>query len=108
MADVTCETIAADLEAFIKKRFHIPDHDPDFTRDVNLWDAGFVDSSGVVEMIAHLERTFSTAIPDSVLFSPEFSTVNGIALLIKRLLTGTTEQPAPASLFRESRGYSNS
>jgi acyl carrier protein len=105
MTDVTRDAIAAELESFIRKRFQISDQDPDFTRDANLWDAGFVDSSGVVEMIAHLERSYDIAIPDSVLFSPEFSTVNGIASLLRRLQTGTADQPAGAPLLEESPGY---
>ena len=107
MADVTRDDIAANLESFVKKRFQIPDNDSDFTRDANLWDAGFVDSSGVAEMIAHLERSFHVAIPDSVLFSPDFSTINGIAFLLRRLQTAAPDQTAAASLLPESQGYSN-
>ena len=107
MIDATRDAITLNLESFIKKRFQIPDNDPDFTRDANLWEAGFVDSSGVAEMITHLERSFRLTIPDSVLFSPEFSTINGIASLLGRLQTGTAGQPNAASLPQESRVYSN-
>jgi acyl carrier protein len=107
MIDARRDAITLNLESFIKKRFQIPDNDPDFTRDANLWEAGFVDSSGVAEMITHLERSFHLTIPDSVLFSPQFSTINGIASLLGRLQTGTAGQPTAASLPQESREYSN-
>jgi acyl carrier protein len=102
MIDVTRDDIAADLESFLKKRFQIPDNDPDFTRDANLWEAGFVDSSGVAEMITHLERSFRLAIPDSVLFSPQFATINGIASLLWRLRSEPAVQSTGSSLHGES------
>jgi acyl carrier protein len=107
MINATRDAIALDLESFIKKRFQIPDHDPDFTWDANLWEAGFVDSSGVAEMITHLERSFHVTIPDSVLFSPQFSTINGIASLLWRLQPASAVQPSAASLPHDSREYSN-
>lgn len=85
MADMTGNDIANILESFIRKRFQVPDNDPEFSRDVNLWEAGFVDSSGVVEMIVHLETSVHVTVPDSVLFSPHFSTINGMSSLLERL-----------------------
>lgn len=78
----TREEIAGTLETFIRRRFQVPDSDRQFTRDANLWDGGFVDSSGVLEMILHLETTFRLTLPESVLFSPQFSSINGISSLV--------------------------
>lgn len=82
---MTGEDIATVLESFIRTRFQVSNDDPAFTRDVNLWEEGFVDSSGVVEMLMHLETSLDVTIPNTVLFSPQFSTINGISSLLERL-----------------------
>ena len=40
---------------FIKERFEIGD-DPDFTPDVHLFDSGFVDSLGAIEIVDFAEE----------------------------------------------------
>ncbi len=49
------EEIKEKLRAFIQEKFEIDD-DPDFTDDVHLFNEGFVDSFGAVEII-HFYRT---------------------------------------------------
>jgi len=82
------EEIADKLEAFLRESFQIPADDAWFTRDVDLWEEGYVDSKGVVEVIAFLEESFGVTIPDEVLFAPEFTRVNGIAQLVAKLREG--------------------
>jgi acyl carrier protein len=82
------EEIADELETFLRESFQIPPDDAWFTRDVDLWEEGYVDSKGVVEVIAFLEETFGVTIPDEVLFAPEFTRVNGIAQLVAKLRQG--------------------
>jgi acyl carrier protein len=47
-----------------------------------------VDSIGAVEMIACLEAKYGLKIPEEVLFDAGFSSIDGIAGLIARVLTG--------------------
>jgi acyl carrier protein len=70
------------VERFIRSRFRVRTDDDHFSRDVNLWEDGYVDSAGVVEMIAFLEKTFVIKLPDEVLFDPDFTYIRGIARLI--------------------------
>jgi acyl carrier protein len=72
------------VEAFIRERFRVRADDDLFDRDVNLWESGYVDSGGVVEMIAFLERTFGITLPEEVLFDPDFTHIRGIARLVTR------------------------
>jgi acyl carrier protein len=74
--------IAARIEAFIRHRFRVPPDDAWFTRGANLWEQGYVDSTGVVDLIAHLEHTFGVALPDEVLFDPSFATIDGMAAIV--------------------------
>lgn len=87
MTRVDVETIAADLEAFLRRSFQIPGDDAGFTRHVNLWEEGYVDSAGVVETIAHLETTWRITLPEHVVFDPAFTHVAGMAGLIFDLLS---------------------
>lgn len=75
----SAQNAAAALEAFIRENFSLDDDDPYFDRDINLWEQGYVDSMGAVEVIAFLEKSFGTSIPEHVLFSPDFTSINGMA-----------------------------
>lgn len=85
---MTQDSIAARVEAFIRERFHVPEDDAWFSRQSNLWEEGYIDSTGVVEVIAHLESTFGIVLPDEVLFDPAFSSVEGIARIVSASMTG--------------------
>ena len=99
-ADMTAaklQEIAADLEAYLRQRFHIAEDDALFSRDVNLWEEAYVDSVGVVELIVHLERRWEVELPDEVVFDPEFASVNGIARLVRRLRASPAARAASPS-----------
>ncbi len=74
------------IETFLRTNFDIPEDDPYFDSEVNLWEEGYVDSTGVVEMIAFLESEFGVEIPETQLFSPDFTRINGIVGIIGELL----------------------
>ena len=80
------EQIAAELEDFIRQYFQVPADDEFFTRVVNLWEEGYVDSIGVVETMAHIEETYEITLPEEIVFDPKFTHINGMAELIGRLV----------------------
>jgi acyl carrier protein len=73
------ETTAGVIESFVRERFQIPPSDDLFSRQVNLWEEGYVDSLGVVEVIEFLERRFAVKLPEEVIFDPDFTSIDGIA-----------------------------
>ena len=79
MTGIPAATLLDEVEKFIRQRFAVPQSDTRFTRDVDLWDNGYVDSLGVVELIAFLEQRAGVKLPTSVLFDPDFKTIEGIA-----------------------------
>jgi acyl carrier protein len=81
----TVEVAARDIERFIRQRFQIADDEAGFTRRVNLWEEGYVDSLGVVEVIAFLEQRFRIALPEDVVFSPSFTSIDDIACVVVNL-----------------------
>ncbi len=86
MSRVTAGEVAQELEAFVRERFQVEEDDGFFTPDVNLWEEGYVDSAGVVELIAYLEDSYAIQIPRGMLFDPGFTSVEGIAERVVRLL----------------------
>jgi acyl carrier protein len=79
---ITEETLAKELDAFIRERFRIADDDALFHPDTNVWEEGYVDSAGVVEVFAFLESKVGERLPEELLFNPEFVTVRGMARLV--------------------------
>src|SRR5438046_9398116 len=74
------------LERFLRSAFSIREGDSGFDRDAQLYDSGFVDSAGVIELIDFLESTFDVGLQDDDGFSDEFTTSNGISATVHRRL----------------------
>ena len=70
---------------FVRDYFEIGD-DPDYTPDVHLFDAGFVDSLGAVEIIAFVEREFSIKITQKDITLFPMNTVEEIAQVVQSKL----------------------
>jgi acyl carrier protein len=87
MATLPLDTAAA-IEAFVRRQFRIIDNDPRFSRDAHLFEGGYVDSAGVVELLMFLESTFNVTLGDDQIFSDEFTTINGISAILASLETG--------------------
>lgn len=88
MSPTSPKSVAEELESFIRAHFQVSDSDPLFVRTVNLWEEGFVDSTGLVEMIAFIEDHFHLELPDELLFDPDFTSIDGIASCVSRILRG--------------------
>ena len=79
------QKIIFELRKFIKDQFKVSDTDPDFNEDVHLFDYGYVDSFGAVNLIAFVEKTFSIMISEADLIVYPLNTIRDIAhFVIKR------------------------
>lgn len=74
--------IAAMIEGFIRTGGAIPADDLGFHREVNLLDAGYLDSLSLVALLSYLEETFPPSLTEDELFDPRFTTITGMAHLI--------------------------
>ncbi len=79
---------ANEIETFVRDNFAVAAGDPHFGRDSDLFDAGYVDSVGLVELLAWVEERFGIEVPDDVLVSDEFTTIDGMARVLARLSDG--------------------
>ncbi len=74
--------IEMQIEEYIREKFEIGD-DPDLTPDTHLFDEGFVDSLGAVEIVSYIEGTFSIEITQKDLTLYPMNTINEIAAVVK-------------------------
>jgi acyl carrier protein len=77
--------IADRLEKFLREQFLVADDDPMFTRAVDLYETGYVDSVGLVELLAFIDDEFGVEVPEEALLSPSFSNIDGIARVVAGL-----------------------
>jgi acyl carrier protein len=74
------------IEEFIRTQFSVSPTDPRFERGVDLFEAGYVDSMGIVELLEFLSQEFDVRIPDEDLLSEDFSSIVGITRIVSRNL----------------------
>jgi acyl carrier protein len=79
------------IEAFVRNLFSVNPDDPGFDREVDLFEHGYVDSVGIVELLGFLQEKFNVEIPDDDLLSEDFSSIAGIARIVLRNVGGQTE-----------------
>lgn len=77
--------VTEQISEFIKEHFEIGE-DPDFTNDVHLFNEGFVDSFGAVEIVHFLEETFDIKITQRDITLFPMNTVNELAAVVESKL----------------------
>jgi D-alanine--poly(phosphoribitol) ligase subunit 2 len=79
------QKVMQEVQNFIRERFKVPENDPDFNEDVHLFDYGYIDSFGAVNLIAFVEEKFSIEITESDLVIHPLNTIREISnFVIKR------------------------
>jgi acyl carrier protein len=73
------------VEGFVRSKFSVSEDDPHFDRTIDLFESGYVDSVGVVELLAFLNEEFGVEVPENLLLSEDFTNVNGIARIVEQL-----------------------
>lgn len=85
MRTISLQAVADELEQFIRGTFHVTADDRLFTRHVNLYQEGYLDSVGVLETVVHLEQTWDVSIPPTTMFDPLFTHIDGMAQCVLAL-----------------------
>lgn len=75
-------TVTETISEFIREHFDIGD-DPDFTNDVHLFNEGFVDSFGAVEIIHFVEEQYDIEITQKDITLFPMNTVEEIAEVVE-------------------------
>ena len=80
--------IMIELQEYIRRQFKVTENDPDFTYDVHLFDYGYIDSFGAVDLIAFVEKTFQVKIKESDLIAYPLNTIREIASFVTKRQKG--------------------
>lgn len=73
------------LENYLRDHLLLDGTDGSYSRSVDLFARGYVDSVGFAELLACIEETYGIEVPEDDLLADEFSTVEGMARVIVRL-----------------------
>jgi acyl carrier protein len=79
------------IEAYVRLQFRVAAGDAAFSRDAHLFEGGYVDSAGVVELLMFVETTFGVKLEDEDIFSDEFTTISGISGLVAGMWRPTND-----------------
>jgi acyl carrier protein len=80
--------IAAEVEALVRSNFKIDDDDEDFDHDVHLFDYGYIDSFGAVELTTFVEEKCGIEISNTDLVIHPLNTISEIASFAARRREG--------------------
>jgi len=75
--------VQARVKQFIVENFYVSDP-AELTEDTSLITGGYVDSTGMLEMIAFLEREFGIRVKDQEMVPENLETIGQIASFIAR------------------------
>jgi acyl carrier protein len=81
-------TIANELQTFIRAKYKVRDDDPDFDMEVHLFDFGYIDSFGAVELTSFIENRFGIRITDADLVIRPLNTIREISEFVARRQRG--------------------
>lgn len=79
------------IRAFIAENFYVPEATP-LADDTSLIESGVVDSTGVLEIVAFLERELGIAVPDGDIVPANLDSIGRIAAYAAR--TAAARAPA--------------
>lgn len=82
----TDHAVADEVERFIREVGQVSDDDVDFTRQVQLFHSGYLDSLGVAQLIVHIEEEFQLKLSDDELSDPTFESIDGISAIVEAAL----------------------
>lgn len=71
------------IVTFIRKNFYVPDDQP-LTPDASLLESGIVDSTGVLEIVAHLEARYGIVVDDMDIVPENLDSIRGIEAYLAR------------------------
>jgi methoxymalonate biosynthesis acyl carrier protein len=80
--------IMAALRGFIRERFGVPENDPDFTDEVDLFNYGYIDSFGAVELTGFIEKQFSVKFTNSDWVAFPLNTIAEISSFVSKRQKG--------------------
>jgi acyl carrier protein len=73
------EEIKKTLRDYIVQHYAVPANDSDFTDDVHLFDYGYIDSFGAVDLVNFVQEAFGVKVGQADLIAYPLNTIQEIA-----------------------------
>jgi acyl carrier protein len=80
--------VTAEVEAFVRDLAGDREAAAGLTRDVDLFDAGILDSYGGVRLITFVEERYGIVLADTDLLDDRFGSIDGISAIVRARLAG--------------------
>lgn len=77
-------TIEAQVRQYIIENFMYSADAGDLTDELQLFDNGIIDSTGVLELVGFLEETFEVQVADEEMMPENFESITALAAFVKR------------------------
>lgn len=77
--------IRSKVRSYILQNLMFTDDESQLPEDASLLERGIIDSTGVLEIVMHLEEEFGVKVKDSDMLPENFDTVNSIVSFVGRL-----------------------
>jgi len=78
-------TIATDVRSFVITNYLLG-RENGFSNDASFMDEGIIDSTGILELVSHLEESYGIVIPEEELIPDNLDSVNRIAAYLAKKL----------------------
>jgi D-alanine--poly(phosphoribitol) ligase subunit 2 len=89
MNDPQTNPVLEQLQSYIEMRFLVEFDDDNVTYETDLFNAGIIDSFGIVDIVSYMESTFDVSFTDNDMTSPLLANLGGMVQLInERRTTG--------------------
>lgn len=85
---MSVDEIAAAIEAYVRAKGEVPNGDPHFDRDVDLFEFGYIDSVGFVQLVVWLEDSYAIELTEAYLLDERFNTIAGMATIVDSRVSG--------------------
>jgi methoxymalonate biosynthesis acyl carrier protein len=82
------EEIEIELQGFIRKRFGVAESDPDFNNELDLFNYGYIDSFGAVDLTSFIEKQFSIKFNSSDWINFPLSTIKQLSSFVSKRQKG--------------------
>ena len=76
--------LKTELRQYIIENFLFGQDNTILTDDVSFLEQGLIDSTGVLEIVAHLEQAYAVSVEDEELIPMNFDSVNNLAAYVSR------------------------
>ncbi len=80
------------LYEFFSKKNKIPGGDRDDQINTDIFDAGLVDSFGIIELVTAIESAFKIELRQEDLADPRFRTIRGVAEIIEENISDKSKR----------------